>query len=147
MLRIKRKKRERGGWRAGRNRERARWGSIAGDEELVGVARPAATVHQNTNGCLREREKVAPNPSMALARPGERTRGTLHGRRHEARRSMRLARERTPKHAKIDRDVHGGEVELTSAINLGGDGSVRRFSRGGHRRRSSLRSLRVQDEG
>jgi len=44
---------------------------MAGGEEFVGVACPAATVHQNTICLLRERDEVMVNSPRGKTRPEE----------------------------------------------------------------------------
>jgi len=61
--------RERGSGAPGRSRERARRGSIAGGEELAGVCRSGATVHQIRNREYQEKEENETNSFSSSARP------------------------------------------------------------------------------
>ena len=89
------------------------------------------------------KEGAKASPTKAHARTGKDQRAPLHGRRpwstsEHADRVLEGTKSR-----KFDREEHGEEVELTSAINLGGDGMV--WSDGARRVTAVLlrRSLRA----
>ena len=65
---------------------------------------------------------------------------------HGARRSTRLERWRAPNRAKIDWGEHGEEVELTSAINLGGEARLGLPTLGGSRRIGAPATLVVRNK-